>query len=68
MIHEKLLANYMDTFVGFGSYDADFWLVGMEQGGGRDLEDPHWPQLDVHSTILGESGRENAPKPTSDPR
>lgn len=38
-IDDALLQRYMETFVGFGSYEADFWFVGMEQGGGRDLEE-----------------------------
>lgn len=38
-IDEHLLAKYLENFVGFGSYDADFWFIGMEQGGGHDLGD-----------------------------
>ena len=37
MVDEHVLANYMNTFVGFGSYSADFWFVGMEQDGGHDV-------------------------------
>lgn len=36
-IDPALLAAYMERFVGFGSYDAPFWFVGMEQGGGQNV-------------------------------
>lgn len=38
-IDERLLTRYMEHFVGFGSYKAALWFVGMEQGGGRDLKE-----------------------------
>ena len=36
---EQLLAAYMDHFYGYGTYRGDWWLVGMEEGGGRSLDE-----------------------------
>ena len=30
---DALLLAYMNTFYGYGTYQAPYWLIGMEQGG-----------------------------------
>jgi hypothetical protein len=35
----QLIAAFIDTFYGYGSYSASFWFVGMEEGGGRTVEE-----------------------------
>lgn len=34
MLDDILLATFMETFYGYGTYDAPYWFVGMEEGGG----------------------------------
>jgi hypothetical protein len=29
-----VLGNYIKTFYGYGNYEGDWWLIGMEEGGG----------------------------------
>jgi len=38
-IDEDLLVKNMESFVGFGSYEADFWFVGTEQRWRPGLEE-----------------------------
>lgn len=38
MIDATLLEEFMRTFYGYGTYDAPYWFVGMEEGGGKTLE------------------------------
>jgi len=33
-LDDRLLADYIESFYGYGSYHGDWWLVGMEEGGG----------------------------------
>jgi hypothetical protein len=33
-----LLHSFMNTFYGYGNNQADYWLVGMEEGGGNSVE------------------------------
>jgi hypothetical protein len=53
-IDSRLLLEYMQGFVGFGSFDADFWFVGMEQGGGETLE-----ELSRRVSVWDQFGRPN---------
>lgn len=44
----------MDRFLGYGNPKGDFWFVGMEEGGGADIDEIHrrlaaWQQLDEPS-------------------
>ena len=34
MLDDKLLESYMKTFFGYGNLHADYWFIGMEEGGG----------------------------------
>ncbi len=45
MITDALLAAYMRSFYGYGTYRADWWLVGMEEGGGND-----WSEVESRLT------------------
>jgi hypothetical protein len=38
MLNDQLLESFMYGFYGFGSYQAPYWFVGMEEGGGNTLE------------------------------
>lgn len=35
----SVLEKYINNFYGYGSWDHDFWFIGMEEGGGNSLED-----------------------------
>jgi len=37
MLDDRLLADFMLRFYGYGSFSAPIWFVGMEEGGGADL-------------------------------
>jgi hypothetical protein len=39
MIDDRLLADFMNGFHGFGTYDGRYWFIGMEPGGGESEED-----------------------------
>lgn len=39
ILDSQLLENYMDTFYGYGDYEAAYWLIGMEEGGGSSFEE-----------------------------
>jgi hypothetical protein len=34
-----LLKRYVETFYGYGNYGGDWWLVGMEEGGGDNADE-----------------------------
>jgi len=34
----QLVTDFIDTFYGYSTYDAPFWFVGMEEGGGKTPE------------------------------
>jgi hypothetical protein len=34
-LNDELLGEYIKTFYGYGNYAGDWWLVGMEEGGGK---------------------------------
>lgn len=38
MLDAQLIEDFATGFLGYGSYDAPVWFVGMEEGGGNDLE------------------------------
>lgn len=35
----ELLESYINTFYGYGNYNAPYWFVGMEEGGGGTIDD-----------------------------
>ncbi|MDW3118601.1 MAG: hypothetical protein R8G60_13100 [Roseovarius pacificus] len=39
MLNEECLNAYMNTFLGYGDFNADTWFVGMEERGGNSLQD-----------------------------
>ena len=39
MLDDFILEKFFDSFFGYGSYEADTWFVGMEEGGGSTLEE-----------------------------
>lgn len=39
MLDDILLAQYMDSFFGYGNTKARLWFVGMEEGGGGTIEE-----------------------------
>jgi hypothetical protein len=38
MLDDQLLEAFMNVFYGFGNYQARYWFVGMEEGGGNTLD------------------------------
>jgi hypothetical protein len=38
-LNDQLLREYVNTFYGYGNYGGDWWLVGMEEGGGNTVEE-----------------------------
>ena len=36
-LSDSLLQTYIDTFFGYGNYAGDWWLIGMEEGGGNTI-------------------------------
>lgn len=38
MLNDQLLAAFMIGFYGFGKYEARYWFIGMEEGGGNTFE------------------------------
>ncbi|SRR6266851_8864830 len=36
---QQLLLDFGNRFLGYGSLNSDFWLIGPEQGGGKDVEE-----------------------------
>ncbi|MBU2934496.1 MULTISPECIES: hypothetical protein [Pacificibacter] len=39
MLNQNTLDTFMNTFIGYGDFNADTWFIGMEEGGGNSLED-----------------------------
>lgn len=37
-LNDTLLQQFMSTFYGSGNYSGEYWFVGMEEGGGNDLD------------------------------
>lgn len=47
MLDDTLVTSFMSGFYGYGSYSADYWFVGMEEGGADSAEEivdhlEHW--------------------------
>jgi hypothetical protein len=38
MLNDQLLEDFMKGFYGFGSYQAQYWFIGMEEGGGNSYD------------------------------
>src|ERR1035437_1687295 len=39
MLDDLILDQFMTSFFGFGSFEAEYWFIGMEEGGGSSLEE-----------------------------
>ncbi len=39
MMNDPLLNHFIHTFYGYGNYSADYWFIGMEEGGGQSLDE-----------------------------
>lgn len=39
MINDELLGAFINGFYGYGNYQAPYWFVGMEEGGGNSIEE-----------------------------
>jgi len=39
MLNDQLLEAFITGFYGFGNYQARYWFIGMEEGGGNKLDD-----------------------------
>lgn len=37
-LDDNLLQRFMSTFYGSGNYSGEYWFIGMEEGGGNDLD------------------------------
>lgn len=37
MLDDSILQEFIDQFLGYGSFEAPFWFVGMEEGGGNSV-------------------------------
>jgi len=38
-LDDKLLQDFIDGFYGYGNYNAPYWFVGMEEGGGNSIDE-----------------------------
>jgi hypothetical protein len=38
-LNDEILEKFMKRFFGYGNWNADVWFVGMEEGGGKDIEE-----------------------------
>ncbi len=55
MFDDQILQRFMTTFYGYGNYQADFWFVGMEEGGGDSFTNVQdriisWHERGEHET------------------
>ena len=39
MLNQNVLSAFMNTFMGYGDFNADTWFIGMEEGGGNSIEE-----------------------------
>lgn len=39
MLDQNTLDTFMNTFMGYGDFNANTWFIGMEEGGGNSLKD-----------------------------
>lgn len=38
ILDDSILSSYIEEFFGYGSLDADYWFIGIEEGGGNSLK------------------------------
>lgn len=38
-LDDKVLENFMHRFLGYGSFNSDFWFIGMEEGSSNSFEE-----------------------------
>ncbi|RLA40359.1 MAG: hypothetical protein DRR42_25970 [Gammaproteobacteria bacterium] len=51
-MNDDVLLRYMSHFAGYGNLDSDYWMIGMEEGGGDTIEN-----IEKRITIWEESGQ-----------
>lgn len=56
MLSDKLLTDFMHSFLGYGDLKSDVWFIGMEEGGGNDIADIEkrlsaWKELKKTRTV-----------------
>ena len=51
-MHDNLLVQYMLRFAGYGNLDGDYWMIGLEEGGGNTVE-----EIERRLAIWEESGQ-----------
>ncbi len=39
MLNDELLVEFAQTFYGYGNYQAPYWFLGMEEGGGNSIDE-----------------------------
>ena len=39
MLEPNVLEAYISNYYGYGNWQSDIWFVGMEEGGGKSLEE-----------------------------
>jgi len=39
VFNDELLTSFIDNFYGYGNYQAPYWFIGMEEGGGETFEE-----------------------------
>lgn len=39
MLNQNTLTDFMNTFMGYGDFKADTWFIGMEEGGGENIQE-----------------------------
>ncbi|SHE91996.1 hypothetical protein SAMN04487965_0949 [Microbulbifer donghaiensis] len=38
-VNDQQIEQFMQTFLGYGNLESDFWFIGMEEGGGNTVEE-----------------------------
>jgi hypothetical protein len=51
-MNDELLLQYMSHFAGYGNLHGNYWMIGMEEGGGDTIE-----EIERRVTIWDESGQ-----------
>ncbi len=39
MLNDDLIDDFIHIFMGYGNFSADYWFIGMEEGGGGSLDE-----------------------------
>jgi len=39
MLDDKLLQDFINGFYGYGNYQAPYWFIGLEEGGGNSIQE-----------------------------